>query len=64
MEGTRRDGSLSRRTRRQAEGRQLGLFDDGPDVTADVLGLDVTAMTPIEAINALYALQQKARGQE
>ena len=62
LEGGRRDGLSPKPGRgHRAEGKQLGLFAEVPQVVQDLLGLDVTAMTPLEAINALYALQQKAK---
>ena len=63
LEGSRRDGVLHGRRRGQV-GKQLGLFAPTPEVVQELLGLDVTAMTPLEAINALYALQQKAKGEQ
>ena len=62
LEGSRHDGLSSKPGRgRQAEGKQLGLFTAVPQVVQELLGLDVSAMTPLDAINALYALQQKAK---
>ena len=41
---------------------QLDLFREGPDpVRREIEGVDVNTMTPLEALNFLYALQQKAR---
>jgi DNA mismatch repair protein MutS len=45
----------------KAGGRQLGLFAPPPEVLDDLLTLEVAAMTPMEAINALYALQERAK---
>ena len=62
LEGSRSDGVLSGRLRRRrAEGAQMPLIAPTSEVVAELLGLDVTAMTPMEAINALYALQQRAK---
>ena len=47
--------------RRRQKGRQLELLPQGPSVAQELLEMDVTAMTPMEAINALYALQRKAK---
>ncbi|MFC1935301.1 DNA mismatch repair protein MutS [Chloroflexota bacterium] len=60
LEGSRRGSTLPGR-RRRSEGKQLDLFTPVLEVVQELLGLDVTAMTPLEAINALYALQQKAK---
>ncbi|MCH7706094.1 MAG: DNA mismatch repair protein MutS [Chloroflexi bacterium] len=46
---------------RDAGGRQLGLFAPSPEALEELLKLDVAAMTPMEAINALYTLQEKAK---
>ena len=59
LEGSERNGAAPRGTRNGAI--QLELFAGTPAITEELLKLDVTAMTPIEAINALYALQQKAK---
>ena len=63
LEGSRSDGSLSRLygRRRGQESKQLEMFTPVSQVVQELLGLDVTAITPMEAINALYALQQKAK---
>ena len=61
LEGSRRDGVLPSRRRLAREGAQMPLFAPTPQVVEELLGIDVTAMTPMEAINALYALQRKAR---
>ena len=61
LEGSQRDGVLPSRPRSAAEGAQMPLFAPTPQVVEELLGIDVTAMTPMEAINALYALQQRAR---
>ncbi len=39
---------------------QMPLFNGPSPVTEELLGMDVSNMTPLEAINALYELQQKA----
>ncbi|MEE8442253.1 MAG: DNA mismatch repair protein MutS, partial [Dehalococcoidia bacterium] len=59
LEGSRRDGTAP--SRRRTAGKQMEMFTPVPEVVGELLGLDVTAMTPIEAINTLYALQQKAK---
>ena len=40
---------------------QLNLFSAGSGVIDQLLGMDVTQMTPLEAIKALYRLQEMAR---
>ncbi|MBI4199605.1 MAG: DNA mismatch repair protein MutS [Chloroflexi bacterium] len=63
LEGNRpADGRTPRR--RREKGKQLELLLVNPEVVEDLLRLDVNAMTPLEAINALYALQQKARDEQ
>ncbi len=41
--------------------QQLSLFAPGQDLSDTVKALDLSNMTPIEALNKLYELQQKAR---
>ena len=40
---------------------QLTLFSGSPGVVDELLNMDVTQMTPLEAINALHRLQEMAR---
>ncbi len=40
---------------------QLPLLSGNPEVLERLLGLDVASMTPLEAINKLYELQEKAK---
>ena len=41
---------------------QLELFNEGPDpIRQEIEGVDANTMTPLEALNFLYALQQKAK---
>ncbi len=49
-------------TRRTIEVRQLALFATGSPVLEELRELDVSAMTPLEAISRLYELQKKAEG--
>ena len=51
----RRDGAAT------VSGRQLPLLPDGSAVRDELLELDVSEMTPLEAITRLYELQAKAR---
>lgn len=41
--------------------QQLPLMQMAPAVIEDLLGVDVSSITPLEAINRLYELQEKAR---
>ena len=62
LEGDRRHGKLTRADRsRKGTVLQMPLFGEPSPVEEELLGLDVSYMTPLEAINALYQLQQKAR---
>jgi len=63
LEGASQNGAtrgLAARSQ-DAQGRQLGLFAPSPEVLEELLKLDVTTMTPMEAINALYTLQKRAK---
>ena len=61
LESNGRGPALRPRRRRKDPSLQMALFG-GQDPTLDELaGLDVQNMTPLEAINALYRLQRKAR---
>ena len=61
LEESRRDGTLPAGSfRGTSTGTQLSLIAPNQAVVEELLGLDITAMTPMEAINALYALKQKA----
>lgn len=43
------------------EARQLSLLPTTPAVIDELLALDVSSMTPLEAINKLYEIQERAR---
>ena len=45
---------------RKKEGIQVPLFSDRSALIEELSGLDISNMTPLEAINKLYQLQQKA----
>ena len=45
----------------QSEGLMGSLFST--TLSDEILALDVMTMTPLEAINALYKLQQQAKGE-
>ncbi len=47
--------------KRPASPRQRPLFTLPHPVVQELLGLDVSSMTPLEAINALYGLQKRAQ---
>ena len=53
-------GSRHRRSKAPPQG-QLRLIGAAPDVLQELLSLDVSAMTPLQAINKLYELQASAR---
>jgi DNA mismatch repair protein MutS len=42
--------------------QQLSFFSAGHPVLAELDALDITSMSPLEAINKLYELQEKAKG--
>ena len=62
------DGSLAQPGSGQATRRgktpapeQLPLLTSTPEAVRELLSMDITSMTPLEAINKLYELQQRAR---
>ena len=59
LEAKSKDGGRSSAPREQFA--QLGLFSPNNAVVDQLLEMDVTQMTPLEAINALYRLQEMAR---
>ena len=60
MEGIRRNDALPGRLQKP-QGKQLELLFAASPVAQELADLDITAMTPMEAINTLYTLQQKAK---
>ncbi|MBI4202228.1 MAG: DNA mismatch repair protein MutS [Chloroflexi bacterium] len=71
MEGASRDGQPPR-ARPSAEGNrraqkagtmQLGLFQEPSPALQELLALDLNTLTPLEALNKLYELQRKAKGE-
>jgi DNA mismatch repair protein MutS len=56
----RRDGS---KRRRSSAAIQLPLLDPAQPLLDEVLALDIPNLTPLEAINKLYELQEKVRRQ-
>jgi len=53
-------GVLPRRERIPTE--QLPLFGQKPPLMDEILSLDISSITPLEAITKLYELQEKAKG--
>jgi DNA mismatch repair protein MutS len=50
------------RSRQKAPREQLPLFGQKSPVMDEILKLDISSMTPLEAITKLYELQRKAKG--
>jgi DNA mismatch repair ATPase MutS len=50
--------------RRQPTAVQLSFLSETHPVLADLLALDLAAMTPLEALTTLYRLQEWVRGVE
>ena len=64
-ESNSRDGRpVSRKTRRREPDLQMQLFNPAQALADEVKALDIPNLTPLEAINRLYELQQKARNPE
>jgi DNA mismatch repair protein MutS len=62
LEELERDSQRSPiRPRRIAEIRQLALFPETSPIIEELKKLDVESMTPLEALNRLYELQQKVK---
>ena len=57
----RNSEDISRRRSRVPPGEQLSFFQGRPEVLDELQKLDVSSMTPLEAITKLYELQEKAR---
>ena len=55
------DGSKSERRGKTPPLQQLPLLGNPPAALQSLLGLDIVSMTPLEAINKLYELQEQAR---
>jgi DNA mismatch repair protein MutS len=49
------------RSRQKAPREQLPLFEQKSPVADEILKLDISSMTPLEAITKLYELQRKAK---
>ena len=64
LENGSSDASGAHRSRRRGSTpprEQLALFKVAPAAIEELQGLDIASMTPLEAINKLYELQEKAR---
>ena len=57
-------GEAGRKAKRSAPSQQLALFAPGSDLADTVRALDVTNMTPLEALNKLYELQEQANSMD
>ena len=55
-----RSDQTSRRQGRAAPSQQLALFAPGSDLADAIRAMDVSNMTPLEALNKLYELQEQA----
>jgi DNA mismatch repair protein MutS len=64
LEGTRVQNkkSFSKTPKTEAPEFQISLFGVKPEVMLELEKLDVNALSPLEALNKLYELQQKAKG--
>ena len=62
LEGLEREARAPGQRRRIAEARQLTLFPTASPLLEDLKKLDLESMTPLEALNKLYELQQKVKG--
>jgi DNA mismatch repair protein MutS len=51
----------ARRRREKLPTEQLPLFGQTPPVIDEIIAMDVSSMTPLQAITKLYELQQKAK---
>ena len=56
--------SGSKQRSRKRPSQQIPLFDVAQPLLDEIRALDVPNLTPLEAINVLYNLQQKAKDQE
>ncbi|MCZ6535841.1 MAG: DNA mismatch repair protein MutS [Chloroflexi bacterium] len=63
LEAASRSRSVNggRRSKKRGEGQQVPLFSVSAPLIEELLKLDVTNMTPLEAINKLYELQVRAK---
>jgi hypothetical protein len=53
--------SVRPRSKEKTPSEQIRLFGQKPPVLDEILKLDISSMTPLEAITKLYELQRKAK---
>ena len=59
-----RDGAIvSKQHSKATPSEQLSLFQSNPEILDELLKLEISSMTPLEAITKLYQLQEKAKDQ-
>lgn len=63
-DGSHSKSGPSRRVGRNPTPQQIPLLGFGSPVVDELLALDVASMTPLDAINRLYELQERARDQK
>ena len=62
--GSNRKSPAKRSSKSESAARQMPLFQPDQPLTDAVMNLDIPNLTPLEAINKLYELQEKARNPE
>ena len=62
-DGSHSKSGPSRRAGRNPAPQQMPLLGFGSPIADELLALDVASMTPLDAINRLYELQERARDQ-
>ena len=62
LEAARPSTPQRRQRSSKSKGEQLPLMGAGPDLSQELLDLDLASMTPLEALNKLYAMQRAAQG--
>ena len=62
--GSNRKSPAKRSSKSESAARQMHLFQPDQPLTDAVMNLDIPNLTPLEAINKLYELQEKARNPE
>jgi len=58
------DGHKKPGRKSEAKLEQLALFGQKTPIADEIDSIDISSMTPLEAINKLYELQQKAKGEK
>jgi DNA mismatch repair protein MutS len=61
LEASARGRSQNGAVERRASDHQLALFGESSALVHEIAGLPVDSMTPLEAINTLYSLRERAR---